>query len=298
MNTSQSAHGAAQIVGQVAQLRRYPVKSMLGEEVRAAEVTSRGVLGDRSYALVDHETGKVASAKRPHLWRRLLSCTAETLPRPTQPGGQPPIRVTLPDGHAFLTTEPGLDEALSELLGRRVSLVAQPPPDAQLERADPEEVIHSGAGADVSFTVGPLGAASPAGTFFDFAPVHLITTATLSRLAALGGRAQTEVVRFRPNIVVDTAPAADAFLENEWVGSMLQIGAGVLLRVLVPTPRCSVPTLAHGDLPVDTEPLRTAALHNRVAIPGVGAHPCVGVYAQVVRPGRVSQGDPVCLLPG
>lgn len=32
---------------------RYPVKSMLGEEMRAGEVTPRGIVGDRAYALVD-----------------------------------------------------------------------------------------------------------------------------------------------------------------------------------------------------------------------------------------------------
>ncbi|WP_374712677.1 MOSC domain-containing protein [Symbiobacterium terraclitae] len=292
------AHGTARIVGQVTQLRRYPVKSMLGEEVRAAEVTSRGILGDRAYALVDRETGRVASAKRPHLWRRLLACAAEMLPAGAAADGRPAVRIALPDGRAFRNTEPGLEEALSELLGRRVSLVAEPPAEAQLERADPEEVLLKGTAADVPFSVGPLGAGSPAGTFFDFAPVHLITTATLSRLAAWSRRGKAEAVRFRPNIVVDTAPARDAFLENEWVGSVLQVGADVLLRVVVPTPRCAVPTLAHGDLPDDPEPLRVASQHNRVPIPGLGPLPCVGIYAQVVRPGRVSEGDPVCLLPG
>ena len=47
---------------------RYPVKSMMGEELNAVRVTGRGLLGDRAYALVDAETGMVVSAKNPRKW--------------------------------------------------------------------------------------------------------------------------------------------------------------------------------------------------------------------------------------
>ncbi len=49
------------VLGSIVSLWRYPVKSMLGEELNAAEVTKRGLLGDRAYALVDSADGKVAS---------------------------------------------------------------------------------------------------------------------------------------------------------------------------------------------------------------------------------------------
>src|SRR5437899_10141774 len=52
-------------LGSVVSLWRYPVKSMVGEELNATEVTERGLLGDRSYALVDSSDGKVATAKNP-----------------------------------------------------------------------------------------------------------------------------------------------------------------------------------------------------------------------------------------
>jgi len=51
--------------GAVVSLWRYPVKSMMGEELNASDLTDRGLLGDRSLALVDTETGKVVSAKNP-----------------------------------------------------------------------------------------------------------------------------------------------------------------------------------------------------------------------------------------
>ncbi len=64
------------MLGTVTMLRRYPVKSMLGEEVPASDVTGRGLAHDRALALVHTETGKVASAKNPRLWRGLLKLAA------------------------------------------------------------------------------------------------------------------------------------------------------------------------------------------------------------------------------
>jgi hypothetical protein len=52
-------------LGSLASLHRYPVKSMMGEALNAAQITQRGLFGDRSYALCDMETGKVVSAKNP-----------------------------------------------------------------------------------------------------------------------------------------------------------------------------------------------------------------------------------------
>jgi uncharacterized protein len=45
------------VLGSVVTLWRYPVKSMLGEELNASEVSPRGLLGDRAYALVDGGDG-------------------------------------------------------------------------------------------------------------------------------------------------------------------------------------------------------------------------------------------------
>ncbi len=66
-------------IGAVATLSRYPAKSMLGEACKALTVAARGIVGDRAWAVLDEATGKVASAKRPKLWRDLLGCTARTL---------------------------------------------------------------------------------------------------------------------------------------------------------------------------------------------------------------------------
>lgn len=79
------------VVGSIVSLWRYPVKSMMGEELNASEVTEIGLLGDRAYALVDAETGKIISAKLPRMWGVLFDCRA-ALNTPMH------VKITLPDG--------------------------------------------------------------------------------------------------------------------------------------------------------------------------------------------------------
>src|SRR5260370_485042 len=91
-----------------------------------------------------------------------------------------------------------------------------------------------------------------------------------------------------------TGGSVDGLPENDWCGRDLRVGADVVLRVIARTPRCAVPTLAHGDLPRDAEALRVLARHNRVSpMAGSDPEPCAGVYAEVLRPGRIRVGDAV-----
>lgn len=273
-------------IGTVAVLRRYPIKSMLGEDLRAADVTERGFVGDRVLALVHPETGKVVSAKNPRLWRDMLKLAAVS---------SPDVKIAFPDGTVTASSDPGIDAALSEFLARPVRLTATPPVGTSLDRADPEQVLRDGIDAQVRLDViEHLGEAAPEGTFFDFAPLHLLTTSTLDRIAELSPRGAVELDRYRPNIVLRTP--AEGFTENDWVGRALRIGSDLTIQVIARTPRCAIPTLAHGELPRDTEALRVPAAHNRVsAMADFGPQPCVGVYAQVLHPGRVALGDEVRL---
>jgi uncharacterized protein YcbX len=126
----------------------------------------------------------------------------------------------------------------------------------------------------------------PAGTFFDLAVVHLLTTATIERLRALYPEGRFEVRRFRPNIVVATGSDQQGFVENDWIGRTLAIGDEVRLRITGPCPRCVMITLPQGDLPKDAGILRTAAQNNQAT---------VGVYADVVKGGTIRRGDDVTL---
>ncbi|MGH2927860.1 MAG: MOSC domain-containing protein [Solirubrobacteraceae bacterium] len=270
-------------LGTVAVLRRYPVKSMLGENVDACGVTGRGLDGDRLLGVVHRETGRIASAKNPRLWRGMVRLAAVSGPE---------VKIAFPGGTVLSSGDPGIHAALSEFLGQPVTLTATPPVDATLDRADPEQVLRDGIEAEVRVEALHVAGASPQGTFFDFAPLHLLTTATIDRIAELSPRGRVELERYRPNVVI----RADVlgFAENEWTGRDLRIGSDLMIRIIARTPRCAIPTLAHGDLPRDVDALRVPAAHNRVRpFDDWDPQPCVGVYAQVLRPGRVETGDEV-----
>ena len=272
----------------VAELWRYPVKSMAGEPLPALGFSERGGLGDRRFALIDIASGRVGSAKLPRRWGRLIACSA----RLADAGDASALSVRLPDGTTVAGPGPDLDAALTELLGFDVQVGSDVPADAQIDRYWPDV---EGLALRDTETTGRIGGAAP-GTFFDHAPVHLVTTAALATIQVERPGLALDARRFRPNIVIDAGPTDDPFPENGWVGRELTIGT-VRLRVSDPTPRCVVPTLSHGDLPPDPGLLRRIAVRNTVPVPGAGsaAMPSLGVYATVIAGGTVATGDPVRL---
>src|ERR1700750_974013 len=207
------------MLGTVTVLRRYPVKSMLGEDLDAAEVSRGGLASDRRLAVVSRRTGKVASAKYPRLWRDMLSLSAEAL--------DDAALITLPGGKTVSSADPGVDEVLSAVLGQPVTLTATPPPGASLDRAVPEAVLRDGIRAEVPATLVEIGAGAPPGAFVDFAPLHLLTTSTLGRIAELSPYRRAHLERYRPNVVIRTE--AGGFTENDWLGRDLRVGDEIVL---------------------------------------------------------------------
>jgi uncharacterized protein len=277
-----------QAVGSVKSLWRYPVKSMAGEELDASEVTGRGLLGDRAYALIDSVDGKVASAKNPRKWPQLFEFGAAYYDNPRSGAALPAVRITLPDGTAVSSEQPDIDAVLSRALGRPVGMRAAGPGQGDVVAstssnpwtARAEEYWPDMEGLDFRDTVTDFDL--PQGTFFDCAVLHVLTTATLDRLGELYPAGQMAVRRFRPNIVIDTADGAAGFGENDWVERTLHLGEQVQLAVSEPCPRCVMITLPQGGLPKDSGILRTAAQHNKTHL---------GVYASVLRGGQVRHGD-------
>jgi hypothetical protein len=100
-------------VGTVRTLWRFPVKSMLGEQVGVVEVGEGGIIGDRAYAVRDRQTGKVASAKNPRLWPGLLACRAAFVEPPRLGDELPPVRIDLADGDSVLSDASDADAVLS-----------------------------------------------------------------------------------------------------------------------------------------------------------------------------------------
>jgi MOSC domain-containing protein len=282
MQTDPSPSPSAQAeAGSVVGLWRYPVKSMMGEELNAAEVTDRGLVGDRRFAVVDASTGKVAGAKNPRKWGNFFDFRAAYVEPPESGSKLPAVRLTLPDGTVMTSEQPDLAQVLSRALGREVAF-AEAPHDRESSGAQAEEYWPDMEGLDYRDTVTEWEL--PAGTFFDLAVVHLLTTATIERLRALYPEGRFEVRRFRPNIVVATGPDQQGFVENDWIGHTLAIGDEVRLRITGPCPRCVMTTLPQGDLPKDADILRTAAQNNQAN---------VGVYADVLKGGTVHRGDDV-----
>jgi uncharacterized protein YcbX len=263
----------------VVALWRYPVKSMMGEELNAAEVTETGLVGDRRFAVVDAATGTVAGAKNPRKWGNFFDFRAGYVEPPKTGAKLPTVRITLPDGTVVTSDQPDLAQILSNALGREVGL-AEAQGSGESSGAKAEEYWPDLEGLDHRDTVTEWEL--PAGTFFDLAVVHLLTTATIDRLRALYPEGRFEVRRFRPNIVVSTGPAEQGFVENDWVGRTIAIGDEVRLRITGPCPRCVMTTLPQGDLPKDAGILRTAAQHNQAN---------VGVYADVIAGGTARRGD-------
>ena len=282
----------------IREIWRFPVKSMGGERLSRVHVSGQGLQGDRVLAIVDSEDGRVASAKNPRKWGRLLDCRAST-------GADGQVTITFPDGTERPSSDPAIHEALSELLSRPVRLESAVPAGSVFEEVWPDieglapaEVITATniGTTDEGEPVSQFGVAMAAapGTFFDVAAIHVMTTATLESLGRLAPQADFDVRRYRPNFLIGDDSGA-TFPENDWSGRRLKVG-GAVIEVSIPTMRCVMTTLAQGDMGQDRDTLRTIAAHNRVDITGLGTWACAGAYANVISAGDATEGEAAGLL--
>lgn len=270
---------------------------MQGETPSQVIVDATGVLGDRAYALVDRETGAVASAKDPRRWAALLGCSAGFS---AEPGRGQPVTITLPGGAKVSSTDPDIDGQLSSAAGWPVTLSGAPASGAtynevwpDIDGLAPEEFVAAlrtgQTSAGESVTANEVGMLAP-GTFQDVSPVTILTTASLRAAQRLHPEGNWDPRRFRMTILIDAD--GEEFIENDWPGHTLTIGT-VRLSVLAPTPRCVMVTLAQPDLGADRAVLTTLARHNRAEVPGSGRFACLGAYASVDSGGTIRVGDNV-----
>jgi uncharacterized protein YcbX len=251
-------------VGTVAALWRYPVKSLRGETLGQARIGPLGLPGDRAFAFRDARDGRILSAKRT---AALLAFRAGY---PEGPGR--PAVIDLGDGRLLRTDAADVAEVVSRALDRAVRLCG--PGDASDDRRvewDDEMTFDS-----------------PPGAFFDLAPLHLLTTASLAAIGDRRPEGRFDVRRFRPNVLIDCGGRRD-FVEDELEGKVLAIGASFRARAFMPTIRCALTTRAQEDLPADPAILRSV-------VEGHGGN--LGVYAAVDSPGDVRVGDPVIVVDG
>jgi len=291
------------IVGSVAGIWAFPVKSMQGARLEQGEFTERGLLGDRTYALIDKETGKVASAKSVRLFPDLISCKAVFVEPPQLDAELPPVQISLPGGTTVSSESGEVDQVLSSFFGRDVTLARAAPDDftidqyhPDIEDADPrghrDAVIEQKLGS-AFFAEAGIPCPVAIGSFFDLFPVSVLTTGTLNQLRELQPGSNFDERRFRMNVIIDTKEAG--FVENDWIDREVAIGEVLRIHVAMPDPRCVMTTLAQDELSRDNEVLRTLVRHNRLQVADAGLFPCAGVYAVVQVPGSLRTGDSVSL---
>jgi uncharacterized protein YcbX len=285
----------------VGRLWRYPVKSMQGEEVDEIVLGSGGVIADRGYGFFDVETGRLVSAKHPKRFGALLGCTARYLSDPAPGEPTPPIEVTFPDGSVVRDDDAELARRVGALLGRDIRLITTVDEGLAFDEVDPgvdgvmpdefAAALSSDPGAAEHTMQIPVGMAAP-GTMLDLAALHILTAATLHRLAAEYPGGDWDPRRLRPNMIIDAGPEAPAE-EDEWFGCDLQLGDDAVIHVVGPTPRCVMTTVAQPGLPRDSGVLKAIAGIGRREIGALGQFACAGSYAEVVTPGVVRRGDAV-----
>jgi uncharacterized protein YcbX len=291
------------MVGSISELWRFPVKSMGGEKLDNAELSVKGIIGDRGYALIETDTGKVVSAKSVKLFPGLMNCKAAFVETPVISQELPPVRISLPDGTTVMSDSRDADNALSLYFKRNVRLARTAPDDVTIDQykpdvegADPsgnkDKVVPQKLGAALFAELG-MESPVPAGAFFDIFPLSVVTTSSLTRLNELEPTSRFDPRRFRMNVIIDTQPSG--FIENDWLDHELSFGDKVRIKVVLPDPRCVMTTLAQDDLPDDTGILKTLVRHNRIQVGDLGMFPCVGVYAEIAAPGVIHTGHQVTL---
>lgn len=262
------------IIGAIAGIRRYPIKSMGGETLATATITPHGLWGDRARALFDATEKRVGSAKQLDRFPRLLEFTARYAESEWRSSGLPPVDVRFPDGRIVRTDAEEFVESLSKWFDKPTA-ISSTTDDPSLR---PQAGKH----------------AMP-GTYFDYAPLHLLTDVAMASLARNSPGSVVTSERFRPNLLIQSFESS-GYPENDWTDKNIRIGAEVLLHVTDPCPRCALPTLAQHDLPKDARLLKKIATTNTVHVPVLQSDlPCLGTYAFVLRGGKVSVGDEVSL---
>jgi uncharacterized protein YcbX len=285
-------------VGTIAEIRRYPVKSMEGEVLDATPLGARGLPGDRAWAVRDEVRGGIRGAKKiPALMR-----FAAVYPTPPAAEGSTPAVITLPDGSTCLTTDPDVNARLSRALDQPVTLWPLVPAENRdhYRRGAP---THEDFEQEMRATFARLPdeplpdlmvfppelfeLESPPGTYFDAFPLLLMSTRALRTMDERHPESRFDVRRFRPNLVLDVTDAAgDGFPEMQWAGRRLKVGDAEL-AVTIACPRCVMTTHGFADLPKDPGIMRSL-------VKETGGQ--LGVYASVAVPGTVRRGDAAVLL--
>ena len=287
-------------LGTLVELWRYPVKSLGGERLPAALLTAGGLAGDRHWAVRERQirTGKQ--------WPALMKLHARYLREPAADdyGAQvAPVEISAPDGSSCRSDEPRIDEWLSGQLAKPARLAAREPAGQLAHYRRASAVTEADVRSEIALQPGEAMPAydsiapdlltllheyaTPPGFYYDAYPLHLLTTDSLRYLAERSGL-DTDVRRFRPNLLLRRETEAAALTEFDWVGRDLAVGEAVL-RIESRTVRCTMPSRAQPLFGLDEQKSMTRALVDHVKRE-------LGVNVRTLRAGCVREGDAVTLL--
>jgi uncharacterized protein len=253
-----------EVLGSVALLSTTAVKGFGLRHPRQLRLTAAGADGDRGFLVADegdHCLSVTASAAFLPFWAELV------------PDG--PLRFGRGD-EVVLAAEPAPGAAV------RVHLFGERYVDGHEVTGPWAEFLSDLAGQPVRL----VRAADPA---HDVHPVTMVSRASVAALGTEQDGSPLDVRRFRMLVTLD---GPDAFGEDDWRGTRVEVGSATL-EVGGPVPRCAA-VQRHPESPErDQNALR---MINDVRGPqlgemGRGLH--LGTYAEVVAPGTVAVGDPV-----
>lgn len=262
---------------------------MVGHTVDTIELSERGIVGDRHWAIRDLERGGIRGAKK---IGELMQFSA------IRTGDN--VTITFPNGSTVQSTDKDINERLSDALQHRVQLDSLPvdnnaehfrrgPSDSN----DPLTELRGIFGREEdeplpNFAAFPPEVAefeSPPGTHHDCWPLMVMTTSALTALQEALPESNVDIKRFRPSIVVETSEHGHP--EFSWKGRTARIGSATV-EFLDPCPRCVMITRRINDeIPEDRAILRHAVRD---------LDQNVGIYARVLTPGSVAVGDSLRFL--
>lgn len=277
-------------VGTIAGIFRYPVKSMLGEELDLSMLGQNGIPGDRAWGVRDEMRGDFFVGKRS---AGLMSCSS-WYAAGTDSELIPQIR--LPGGESFRADAEGAAERVGQVVGRDVTLWPVVPEARQASPRDGlslqdemQDLLARERGEPIPDFSNPspelLEIYARNGPFFDAFPLLLLTRRSMESLAQAAPDVEMDVRRFRPNILIETTEP-ESFPEQGWIGRRIRIGNAVV-SIHSACVRCVMTTHGFADVPKDARVMRTLVKE---------AEGNLGVYAIVDEPGEVGRGDPLTLL--
>ncbi len=294
----------ADLVLRVAEIWRYPVKSMGGEHIADADVGMMGIAFDRGWAVRDEKAGAIRSAR---YIPRLLMCSARYLSG-TDAGLVPHVEISLPDGSTVCSDDTLVNRKLSDAIGRDLTLWSlKPPGEIEHLRLGPNALITGDATTEWRMLFGlqdgepmpDFSAMSPAllrelaelaaprGTYFDAFPFNIITKSAVRHLEGHLPGIDLDVRRFRPNLLIDGDGAGDDVIERQWLGRTIRVGAAEF-NVVMEAPRCTMIAAEQpGGIVKNATITRTIVREMKQSI---------SAYCEVHRAGLIRPGDMLTIV--